>query len=79
VIRLLFSLTALNVLLLLSVLSAARAQAPHEQMRDVLFTPDCAPPCFLGFHPGVTTRDEVLAILRAHPWVERVTTPAASD
>jgi hypothetical protein len=80
VIRLWLSLAALNFILIASVLTAARAQPFDDQaLRDVLFTPECAPPCFLNIHPGVTTRDEALAILRAHPWVASVTTPSARN
>jgi hypothetical protein len=41
-------------------------------LREVLFTENCAPPCFLGIRPGVTTVDEAFALLQAHPWVEAV-------
>jgi len=36
-------------------------------------TPGCTAPCFMGIRPGVTTRDQSLAILRAQPWVGKLT------
>ena len=51
---------------------------PQEDatMRD-FFTSPCAPPCFMGIRPGITTTEQALALLRAHPWVKGVS-PAAS-
>ena len=34
---------------------------------------DCAAPCFLGIRPGVTTHDQAADILRAQPWVGKLT------
>jgi hypothetical protein len=30
--------------------------------------------CFMGIQPGITTGDQALALLQAHPWVSEVTT-----
>lgn len=48
------------------------ATARTAALRDLLHAADCAPPCFLGIHVGVTPLDEALARLRAHPWVTTV-------
>jgi hypothetical protein len=62
---------------LLTVFTAAvlliRAQPIEEQdLRAFLISPGCAPPCFLGIRPGVTTVGEAIAILENHAWVEHV-------
>ncbi len=42
-----------------------------SEIRAALIPPeDCATPCFMGLRPGVTTTEEAVAILNAHPWVE---------
>jgi hypothetical protein len=72
-IRLLLCLAVLCLALTASVLAVVRAQPYDDQpLREALFTPDCAPPCFIGIRPGVTTRNEALAILQAHPWIATV-------
>ena len=43
-------------------------------LQAALFSAECAPPCFLGIQPGVTTRSEALALLEAHPWVGDIET-----
>lgn len=60
-------------LLFTATLGAMRTQ-PHDDggLRAFLLPEDCNMPCWLGIRPGVTTTDEALAILRAHPWIERV-------
>jgi len=41
-----------------------------SQLQAILVPSDgCALPCFMGIRPGVTTRQEAVAILQAHPWV----------
>ncbi len=40
---------------------------------DLLFPSECEMPCFLGIRPGVTTRDEAIAILESHEWIGEVT------
>jgi hypothetical protein len=60
----------LSGLLLLSVL-LIRAQ-PYDDggLREFLTPPeDCPAPCFMGIRPGVTTVEEMQAILSHHPWV----------
>src|SRR4051794_14630074 len=32
----------------------------------------CPMPCWQGIRPGVTTGEEAIAILQAHPWTRRV-------
>lgn len=56
------------------VLFAARAQPEDTDLRALLLPPEgCFMPCWAGIQPGVTTVDEAMAILRAHPWVRAET------
>jgi hypothetical protein len=74
-IRLLLCVAALILALITSILAVVRVQPYDDQpLREALFSADCAPPCFIGIRPGVTTRDEALAILRGHPWIATVDT-----
>lgn len=41
-------------------------------LHDGLYTPDCAPPCFMDIRPGVTTWEDAVAHLRASAWVANV-------
>ncbi len=61
------------VLIFCATLGAMRAQ-PYDDggLRAQLATSDCAQPCFLGIQPGVTTRAQALALLRANPWVAAI-------
>lgn len=72
-----FRLVALGslsaALLFCGVIAVIRAQPESADVRSFLAPPqDCAPPCWQGIQPGVTTGAEVITILEAHPWVERV-------
>ncbi len=41
-----------------------------SELHAILVPSDgCALPCFMGIRPGLTSRQEAIAILRAHPWV----------
>ena len=64
---------ALSALVFCALLGVMRA-APYDDggLQTALFSPACAPPCFLGIRPGVTTRAESLALLQAHPWVAEI-------
>lgn len=64
--RLFGSMLALLVL----IVFVTRAQPEDADLRAFLLPPDgCAMPCWAGIQPGVTTAEEAMAILRAHPWV----------
>jgi hypothetical protein len=71
-IRLWLALFGKVALLCALAVGAIRAQPREDAAMRAMLTPPagCAPPCFLGIRPGVTTRDEALAILRVHPWVK---------
>jgi hypothetical protein len=73
-IRLWLALFGRVALLCALALGAIRAVPREDVALHTLLAPpdDCAPPCFLGIRPGVTTRAEALAILRAHPWVDQL-------
>lgn len=53
------------------VMAGLRVRAQQDEaLRDMLGAPaNCAPPCWQGIRPQVTTADEAEARLRAHPWV----------
>jgi hypothetical protein len=47
-------------------------RSPEDELRAFLFPEGCAPPCAIGITPGVTTQDEVAALLdgfEARGWV----------
>ena len=49
------------------------AQPRDDATMRAFFTPqDCAAPCFLGIRPGVTTAQQAVALLQAHPWVKEI-------
>jgi hypothetical protein len=48
-----------------------------QQVESFLTPPgDCPSPCFMGIRPGFMTADQAIAILKRHPWVEKVTVSA---
>jgi hypothetical protein len=67
-----------RLLLLLSLLLAGAAIFPQlraydaDGLRALLLDTGCTAPCFLGIRPQVTTQNEAIAILEAHPWVKKV-------
>lgn len=68
--RLLVSVLAMVIAFLggMALITHAR---PYDDggLRDLLMPSGCEMPCFLGIRPGVTTRDEVIAILESHEWI----------
>ncbi len=61
----------LLVILLASAPVLLRAFPLQRHGLTALFDePGCAPPCFLGIHPGVTDITEALNDLQAHAWVK---------
>jgi hypothetical protein len=54
-------------LVMLSACQTATAPAPSPWIDVILNDPDCAPPCWNGITPGVTTMDEAWAIIQAEP------------
>lgn len=54
----------------LAVGAIAGQPRDNADIRAFFSAPDgCTAPCFLGIHPGVTRRDEALAVLQAQPWI----------
>jgi hypothetical protein len=50
-----------------------RARPADNPLRALLTSPEnCAAPCYLGIHPGVTTADDAMAILASYPWVQDI-------
>ncbi len=77
-IRFLLGLTLILTLLLSGALLATHAR-PLDPALDGLLTqsPGCRPTsslCFMGLYPGVSTLDQAVAALNAHPWVGTVDT-----
>ena len=70
----LFRLTLFLTIAFVLLIGAIRAQ-PYDdgELRAFMFPVGCEQPCVTGIQPGVTTRDEAVAILRAHPWVGMIT------
>ncbi len=64
-------LIALLTLIFTLALIAIRALPLGDADLIAFFAPSagCAAPCFMGIRPGVTTRDQALALLHAQPWV----------
>ncbi len=54
-----------------AVLLLIHAQ-PYDDhgLRQLMLADDCAAPCFMGIRPGVTTRDEAIALLKASNWLK---------
>ena len=46
-------------------------QSANPALARVLLA-DCPAPCWEGIRPGVTSKDEALPRLRAHPWVAQI-------
>ena len=71
-IRLIFHVMATLALLFCAALGAIHAQPYDDDGLAAQFSPDhCG--CFLGIHPGETTRLQALLLLHTHPWVGTVT------
>jgi hypothetical protein len=47
----------------------AQSYDDHE-LRELLLPEGCPAPCFMGIHPGVTTVDEAMELLKKSGWVE---------
>lgn len=82
-VRTLFPVSRLVILWLLgsALVFAALVLAIHaftfdrayfSHMRTLLVADDCPQPCFLGIRPGVTTRDDAIALLQSQSDVRHV-------
>jgi hypothetical protein len=72
-IRPLLRLTLPLIVLFIGALTMIHAQPAEGDVRTFLQPAEgCTMPCWLGIQPGVTTLDQALAILSAHPWLEQV-------
>ncbi|MBI1258684.1 MAG: hypothetical protein GC204_14545 [Chloroflexi bacterium] len=75
----LWLVAALTVVFALMISVIQAQPRSDEAVRDLFaVSSTCAAPCFMGIRPGVTTRDEALAILRQHRWVRFVNPSATS-
>ncbi len=60
----------LSVVFLLPVLLIRAQPYDDSDLRAFLTPPeDCPAPCFMDIRPGMTTAEEAVSILDAHPWV----------
>lgn len=58
-------------------LALSRALPYDDQnLRAAVMPQDCQMPCFMGIRPGITTVEEAVRLLRASPWVDKVTDDA---
>ncbi len=73
-IRLLLRLLALLIAAFALAVGAIIAQPRDDAAMRAFFAPPegCASPCFLGLRPGVTSRDDAVDILSAHPWISLI-------
>ena len=62
--RLLIRWSGMIVLLLVLAVGVIRAQPYHDAGLKDLLNGACAPPCWQGIYPGVTTDEEALAIMQ---------------
>ncbi len=61
---------AIGMVALFGILfAAARAGSDDGELRAFLLSDGCNAPCWQGIQPGITTVDEAVALLQAHPWV----------
>ncbi len=62
------------LVLLFSAFIALIYDHPHDDsdLQALLFSGDCALPCFMGIRPGITTVQEAYDLLERHPWVDHV-------
>ena len=68
--RLWLLLAGLAVLLLSILLWLPQAGAVDEiDLKNLVLSPACNSPCFMGIQPGVTTFNEAHVLLEKHPWV----------
>lgn len=71
--RFYLSLTLIPFTLLTVVLLLIHAQPYDDYGLHQLLVPDgCPAPCFMGIRPDVTTKNDILTLLRANPWVSHV-------
>jgi hypothetical protein len=73
-IRFLLKLTLLLTLIFAALVGLIRAQ-PYDdsELRAFLTPPDgCPMPCWQGIRPGITTFEEVRAIIENHPWITNI-------
>ncbi len=75
--RSLLTTAALLSLLFAVCIGFIRAQPNDDgELRAFLTPPEgCPMPCLMGIRPGVTTREEAIAILEAHTWIGEVSYP----
>jgi hypothetical protein len=68
------TLTLLLCLLIIVVRVLPYDRSREEALRAFLFTPGCEPPCVMGITPGVTTREDMRAIVNdfdAKGWIKQ--------
>jgi hypothetical protein len=67
---------ACNIVLFAAISAIHMLPFDPADLRAILTPPDgCPTPCFIGIRPGVTNRDEALAILQSHGWAQKISQP----
>jgi hypothetical protein len=67
--RFIFVLTTALTVLFAAAITAIRIRPYNDPVARALLPADCPAPCFMGIRPGVTTVNDAVSILKAHPWV----------
>jgi hypothetical protein len=72
--RLLRRLTLALLVVFTGAIGLIRAQPYDDGGLETLLIPpeNCPRPCWQGIRPGRTLTQEALALLKAHPWIDRV-------
>jgi len=77
---LLIFITLTTALLTLPILLIRAQPVDNSDLDDFLRgSDDCAAPCFMSIKPGVTRVGEAMDILRAHPWVGKISVDAFGE
>jgi hypothetical protein len=63
-----FGVVGCVLLLILTRVFAGRTSDEMRQIQTLLLN-ECSPPCLMGITPGITTYEQALTLLAAHPWV----------
>lgn len=72
--RLIFSVAVFVAFLMSLIVLSVRAAPQEDPMLQAFLVPQgCPQPCLMGIRPGITSQSEAVAILQAHPWVDRLT------
>lgn len=69
----------LTVLFAIGVGLVRMQPQPADAMLRRVLLAECLAPCWEGIRPGVTSMDEVIPLLRTHPWVTQIRSDLYAD